>query len=333
MPVLRTHSSAFQTTTSEISPANRWDHLLARFGVKRSWHRVEPGLYKLGKPTPDSPVFVTGNYTLSFDALRAALKGLDAYILVLDTFGVNVWCAAGKGTFGTKELIHRVLDVKLSEVVSHRTLILPQLGAPGVAAHEVKKATGFRVEYGPIRADDLPEYLKTRKATPEMRAVKFPLCDRVVLIPVELVGTFLPMLGAILAGYILGGWLTASLAAASILAGVVLFPILLPYLPSREFSLKGYILGALMMVPFLLLKLNTARVINWQEILSILGILLLFPSVTAFISLNFTGSTPFTSKTGVRFEMNKYIPVMAWFFGIGICLTIVLRVLNLTGVI
>ena len=159
-----------QETTSTLTSANRWDHFLARVGYKRAWHRVEPGLYRLGNPTPESAVFVTGNYTLSFDALRSALAGVDAFILVLDTFGVNVWCAAGKGTFGTKELIHRVQDTKLSEVVTHRILILPQLGAPGVAAHEVKKATGFRVEYGPIRADDLPEYLKTRKATPEMRS-------------------------------------------------------------------------------------------------------------------------------------------------------------------
>lgn len=333
MPIIRTHKSTFQPTTSAISPANIRDHLLARFGVKRSWHRVEPGLYKLGNPSQESLVFVTGNYTLSFDALRAALKGLDAYILVLDTFGINVWCAAGKGTFGTKELIHRVQDVKLSEVVNHRTLILPQLGAPGVAAHEVKKATSFRVEYGPIRADDLPEYLKTRKATPEMRTVRFPLRDRIVLIPVELVGTFLPMLGAMVAGFLMGGWLTAGAVVASILAGVILFPILLPYLPTREFSFKGYILGVLVMLPFLILKLYTSPAITWQNILSILGILLVFPTVTAFISLNFTGSTPFTSKTGVRFEMNKYIPVMAWCFGIGIGLTIVLRILNLAGVV
>ena len=51
------------------------------------------------------------------------------------------------------------------------------------------------------------------------------------------------MLGALLAGYLMGGWLIAGAAAASILAGVVLFPIFLPYLPTREFSFKGYILG------------------------------------------------------------------------------------------
>src|SRR5512134_2350477 len=181
-------------TRSRLTAADRWDHFLVRIGYRRGEHRVEPGLYLLGNPTPDSPVFVTANYTLSFDALRSALKGIDGYILVLDTQGVNVWCAAGKGTFGTDELVRQIEATRLHEVVRHRVLILPQLGAPGVAAHEVKQRAQFKVEYGPVRAEDLPEYLKTRKATPEMRRVGFTLKDRFVLIPVEFVAVLLPLL-------------------------------------------------------------------------------------------------------------------------------------------
>ncbi len=331
MPVFRTHHSEFSSTSSELTFANHWDHILARCGVKRAFHRIGPGLYRLGNPVPDSPVLVTSNYTLSFDALRSALPGTDAYILVLDTFGVNVWCAAGKGTFGTKELIHRVRDTKLAAVVSHRVLILPQLGAPGVAAHEVKKATGFRVEYGPIRSTDLPEYLKTRTATTAMRMVTFPLRDRAVLIPVEVVKTFVPLLGAMLAGWLLGGWWLALAAGASILAGTVLFPLLLPWLPFREFSRKGFVLGALVMLPLILQKILTANPLTFAAWLDLTAALLVFPAVTAFITLNFTGSTPFTSKTGVRSEMNRYIPVMAVLSGVGLLLTIVLRVMNFLG--
>ena len=85
-----------QPTSSAITWANRWDHFLARWAFDRGGHRVAPGLYALGKPTADSPVFVSANYALSFDALREALAGRDSYILVLDTKGINVWCAAGK---------------------------------------------------------------------------------------------------------------------------------------------------------------------------------------------------------------------------------------------
>src|SRR3974390_1630602 len=137
-------------TTSTLSFNDRFDHFLARWGYRRAYHRVEPGLYSLGKPTPESPVFVTANYTMSFDALRSNLKGMDCYILVLDTKGINVWCAAGKGTFGTDELMNRIKVTGLENVVSHRKVILPQLGAAGVSAFSLKEWCGWSVEYGPV---------------------------------------------------------------------------------------------------------------------------------------------------------------------------------------
>ena len=115
-------------------------------------YKVDPGLYALGKPDDKAPVVVTANYKMTFDRLREALTGQDLWILVLDTKGINVWCAAGKGTFGTKELIERIESSGLADIVSHRDLILPQLAGPGVSAHVVKKSSGFKVIYGPIRA-------------------------------------------------------------------------------------------------------------------------------------------------------------------------------------
>jgi hypothetical protein len=307
----------------QLSPADCWDHFLARIGVKRDGHRVEPGLYALGSPTPDSPVFVTANYTLSFDALRSVLAGVDSYVLVLDTKGINVWCAAGKGTFGTDELVLRVTATRLKEVVSHRTLILPQLGAPGVAAHEVRQRTGFRVEYGPVRAADLPEYLKTHKATADMRRVQFTLRDRFVLIPVELVHTILPMLAAAIVLFFLGGWVTSLAAVAAVLAGTALFPLLLPWIPTHNFSTKGFLLGGLVALPFAAsVLLRHPDWIWWRQLGQMLEFLLAMPAVTAFLALNFTGSTTFTSRTGVKREMFAYIPAMAWTFGSGALLAI-----------
>ena len=324
--------AAIQVVTGEITLANRWDHFLARWGIDRGGHRVEPGLYALGNPTPDSPVFVTANYTLSFDALRSALAGVDGYILVLDTKGVNVWCAAGKGTFGTDELVHRIEAVALHDVVSHRVLILPQLGAPGIVAHEVKKQSRFKVEYGPVRAVDLPAYLETRQTRPQMRQVDFPLADRVVLIPVELVHVLRPTLLAALAVFFVAG-LEASLAAvAAVLAGTVLFPILLPWLPTRDFSAKGFILGGVVALPFAWLAFTgNPDTAWWLRAGGALALLLPLPPVTAFLALNFTGSTTFTSRSGVRREMSTYIPIMAWLFGIGVVLTIVLALIRVFG--
>jgi hypothetical protein len=314
---------------SEITLNNRIDHFLIRWGYRRGEHRVEPGLYALGNPGKESPVFVTANYTLSFDALRSALKGTDCYMLILDTFGINVWCAAGKGTFGTEELVRRIEASGLKDVVSHRKVILPQLGAPGVRSFEVAKRTGFRVEYGPVKADDLPEYLKTYKATPAMRRVRFPLWDRIVLIPVELVSIILPAIVVAALVFLGLGWLSALGLVTAVLAGTVFFPVLLPYLPTRDYSTKGLLLGFVLSLPFVAYQLINQPSGEWQTYASALTFLLVMPPVTAYLGLNFTGATPYPSRTGVRKEIYTYIPAMAVMLVPGILLAAVLTALNL----
>ena len=311
-------------TTWNLNNADRWDHFITRIGIRRGEHRVPPGLYRLGSPNDESPVFVTANYTLSFDALRSSLKGIDGYILVLDTRGVNVWCAAGKRTFGTRELVRRIEAVKLTEVVSHRRLILPQLGASGVSAHEVRKASGFTVEYGPVRAEDLPEYLKTHQATAQMRKVRFNLRDRLVLSPVDVTQNLLPLLVSMGIGFLIGGVPYMLAAMTVILSGVVLFPALLPWLPTKDFSSKGGFLGVLAALPFVLsVVLGHADWSWYRQLGQAAGYLLAMPAVIAFISLNFTGSSTFTSVVGVRKEIYKYIRPMAVMGALGLISLIV----------
>ena len=300
-----------------LNQKNKRDHITARLGYHRFSHLVESGLYSLGKPSPVSPVFVTSNYTLSFDALRTSLKGIDGYILVLDTKGINVWCAAGKGTFGTNEVIKRVQEAELAQVVSHRRLILPQLGAPGVSAHEVQKQTGFRVDYGPVRAADLPRYL-TNGPDAEMRKVKFPIMDRIVLIPVEIVQTFVIMAVAAFVLFLMGGPVAALMAITVVFAGTVLFPILLPWLPTKDFSSKGIVLGIIVALPFIAnTSINRGSDPFWiTAIFAVADALLIAPGV-GYLALNFTGSSTFASRTGVKREIFRYIPIMVAMFIIG----------------
>jgi hypothetical protein len=315
---------------SVLTSANRWDHFLARCGINRMGHRVPAGLYSLGRPTADSPVFVTANYTLSYDALRTPLAGVDCYILVLETHGINVWCAAGGGSFSTKELVHRIEATRLSKIVDHQVLILPQLGATGVAAHEVERRSGFRVEYGPIRAADVPGYLKTREATEQMRRVRFGLGDRLILIPVELAHVLLPMLLAAVVLFFAGGHLVSLGLVSATLAGVVLFPMLLPWLPTPNFSTKGFVLGALVALPFVAANLLGSLATEFWHLGGwSLVYLLGMPALTAFLALNFTGSTPVTSPSGVRREIFAYIPVMAWMFGAGLVVATALTLTRL----
>ncbi|SDB24809.1 CO dehydrogenase/acetyl-CoA synthase delta subunit [Desulfonatronum thiosulfatophilum] len=104
----------------------------ARLGLCRNTYTVNPGLYAVGTPTPDTPVVVTANYKLTFDTVRQALSGRDAWLLVVDTRGINVWCAGGKGSFCAEAVTLQVRKAGLDHVVSHRRLILPQLAANGV---------------------------------------------------------------------------------------------------------------------------------------------------------------------------------------------------------
>jgi hypothetical protein len=326
-------TSVIRRTTSTLTFVNYFDHFLARWGWNRGGHRVEPGLYQLGNPSPQSPVFASANYTLSFDALRSALAGVNAWILVLDTKGINVWCAAGKGTFGTDELVNRIQSTGLPEQVSHRKIIVPQLGAPGISWPEVMRRSRFLVEYGPVRASDLPQYLKTHAATPEMRRVEFPFRDRIILTPVEFVHVALPMFVTAALLWFLAGPVAALAAISAVIAGTVLFPALLPFIPTHDLSTKGLLLGGLVAVPFAASFATAPAFPFWANSLAAVTAFLLIPAVTAYIALNFTGCTTYTSRTGVKKEIFRYVPVMAVMAGLGIVAVIIVGLSRFLGVI
>jgi hypothetical protein len=308
--------------STELSPADRRGCVRCRFSDGfRMKYSVTPGLYAAGNPGPGSPVLVTANYKLSLDSLRRELGGVDAWVLVLDTRGINVWCAAGKGSFGTSELVKRVRAAGLSELVRHRTLILPQLGAAGVRAHRVKEESGFGVLYGPVRACDLPEYLRAgRKATAGMRTVRFGFLDRMELTPMELVpalkkspvfllGLFvffgLRPRGIFFKEALSGGLPFAVLGLLMVLAGCFFAPLLLPALPSRSFAVKGWLLGAAITGGFAALRCDA--ILSNVFLLPLTA--LLFPAVSSYLALNFTGSTPFTGVSGVKRELGAAIPL------------------------
>ena len=296
-----------------------WSTIKVRWSIGRMDYMVAPGLYAVGMPDSHSEVYVSCNFKLSFDHLRRAMHGINGWILVLDTKGVNVWCAAGKGTFGTKELIFRITEHDLTHVVSHKRLIVPQLGATGVSAYKVKEETGFKVLYGPVRAKDIPPFITFGyKATPEMRKVKFNLWERMKLIPVELVYGRINLLLVLAVFFILSGfnkhgfsvdsaWNNGGKAVLNLcvayFSGNVLTPLLLPLIPFKKFSLKGVVVGwllAAVLFYFNFLGTTIYEIISW---------FLLMGGVSSFLSMNFTGSSTFTSLSGVQKEMKYSLPV------------------------
>jgi hypothetical protein len=298
-----------------------------RWGIGRMDYKINPGIYAIGDPDHTSPVLVSANYKLTFDTLRKELSGLNCWILILDTKGINVWCAAGKGTFGTDELVGRISKTGLSRMVSHRTLILPQLGASGISAHEVTRQTGFTVVYGPVRARDIKAFLDSGfKATEEMRAVKFTAWDRLVLTPVELVTaakTSLMVFGVLFLINLFAvrpfGLADFIAYAGAVVTGTVITPVLLPFIPGRAFAWKGWLLGVLWTAGFVWLNGWFAPDFLFLSI----GYLLVLPSLSAFLAMNFTGSSTYTSFSGVIREMKAAVPLIALSSAAGIVLVLI----------
>ena len=305
---------------THLDTADRWGAVKVRLGLRRMRYAVEPGLYAVGSPTAESPVFVSANYKLSFDHLRRELEGINGWIMVIDTKGINVWCAAGKGTFGTEEIIRRIESTRLVEIVSHRQIIVPQLGAPGVAAHDVRRRSSFRVIYGPVRARDIPEFLDAdMKTSPDMRRVLFNIGDRLVLIPLELVMWgryvfFIAIALFLLAGLSRSGYAFPGMAGGrevlllflAFIAGGALVPAFLPWLPGRALSWKGMTIGLLLAVVLVIVGLIPSSQISGQ--LETAAWVLLMTAIGAFMAMNFTGSTTYTSLSGVKKEMRFAVP-------------------------
>jgi len=301
-----------------------------RWGIGRMQYLVSPGLYALGSPDAGSQVLVTANYKLTFDTLRKELGGLNVWILVLDTKGVNVWCAAGKGTFGTEELVSRIQATNLSHFVNHRKLLVPQLGATGISAHEVLQRSGFHVIYGPVRAADLPDFIKADfQATPSMRRVRFNLIDRLVLTPVELVGSLnitLMIFGVMFLLNLVSqspfGLIDAYAYIGAVVAGCIITPIVLPLIIGPAFSWKGWVVGLIWTLATLML--NDLPNLQDFSLLRVIGYFLILPAVSAYYGMNFTGASTYTSLSGVEKEMKVAVPLIV----VSICLGSVCVLLN-----
>jgi hypothetical protein len=244
--------------------------VLVRLGFRRMSYAIAPGLYAVGRPGANAPVLVTANYKLTFDVLRRAIAGLDAWVLVLDTKGVNVWCAAGKGTLGSAELAARVESTRLAQVVRHR-----RLDRLEVAGLELAQAGRAMVALSVL-----------------------------VLAVTAWNGTTFSQASAweSSAAVLLASW-------GGVLAGTVLFAALLPWLPGRMFAVKGAVLGLVLAavqgeLGSGLLPDGAPAVLPWA-----LGLLTI--AISSYLAANYTGSTTFTSLSGVKRELEVSIPAMA----------------------
>jgi hypothetical protein len=342
---------------------NIHDHLGAvkvRWYINRDHYRIEPGLYAAGNPDESSDVFVTANYKLSFDHLRKNLDGFNAWILVLDTRGVNVWCAAGKGTFGTKELVNRISSTKLNVIVKSRRLIVPQLGATGVSAFQVRELTsknqenvvgssslretkdfsiqnvqmnrGFNVIFGPVRAADINVFINNGyKTTKEMRQVTFNLVDRLKLVSVDVVYAKYKLAAAFALIFILSGLNKSGisftqaydkgLTAIANIALAYFTGILITPIFLPYIPVKKFAFKGLITGLILSVILLYMDKLG-DNYFEILSWFLLLPAISSFMAMNFTGASTFTSLSGVKKEMRISVPIQISFAIVGLILLI-----------
>jgi hypothetical protein len=218
-------------------------------------------------------------------------------------------------------LIGRIADAKLDTLVSHRRIILPQLGAVGVNASAVQKKTGFRVAFGPVQARDIPAYVQAGcKKTKEMGIIRFSMLDRLVLTPMEInpamrkfpwvAASILVVFGLQPQGLLFkqawfGGLPFLVLALLAVLAGALVTPLLLPFVPFRSFAIKGWIMGVLSVF----LAVHFFGPVNTQDPILLSVAYLLFPALSSYLALQFTGSTTFTGMSGVKKELKLGIPL------------------------
>ncbi|MFX1417960.1 MAG: methyltransferase domain-containing protein [Promethearchaeota archaeon] len=277
---------------------------------------IEPGLYQSGYPDKNSPIIVTANYVYTYIKVMRALKGIDAWVLCVDSRGINVWCAARGNNFGNKQLIEAVETTGIARITNKKTLIVPQLSAGGIAAPLIKSEAPdfpFNILYGPVWAKYLPKFIEERPArkSNKMKLANFTLSHRfraeithttflfrkIFLLPTIVLLLLLFGLCFVDTLWIRKLWIVGELWLWIIIANA-LIAILFPITKfTRKFITKGIVFGIINILLF--------SGISWIFSYSILNILLssIFYFWVAFFStMSFSGYTMATSPREIQDE-------------------------------
>lgn len=254
------------------------------------------GLIIIGNPDRISPVFLTGNYRLTLEKVKRSLQGIDCYLLVVNSKGINVWCAATGGHFTNHQVISALKTSDVSNLVDHRNLIVPQLAASGVEAPVIKNKTGWKIIWGPVDAVDIPSFLeKDLVKTDHWRRVKFPIGQRL-----EMGVAWAFMLSLIFSIIILPLWPDAIIPLIIMVFSIAFLifstvPLYHHWLNAKGVGVKllirtrfpvilwGVMVVAIFLFSFLLMGFSWSFVLKW---------LFLSTFVIAALSLDLMGSTP-----------------------------------------
>ena len=220
-------------------------------------HSTEIGLIPVGEPTPDSPVLCTCNFELTVRRLYKLLtdSGINSWILVAPTGGINVWCSSCGNNFNAGSVITAIKVSSLEKYVNHRRIILPQLGASGIDSRKVNRITGWHCVWGPVHMGDIPSFLSEmpksiRNKTERQRSVRFGISNRLEMAS----ALFFPILLLLM--------LPLSLVLYFLNQYVWILPILLTMLIQ--------IYGLFLFWPIIPARLGTSKTAIWSAIIIVL---------------------------------------------------------------
>ena len=291
---------------------------------------IEPGIYRSGNPTNESPIIVTANYIYTYIRVMNDLKGIDAWVLCVDSRGINVWCAARGGDFGNEQLIEAVQATNIQKLSNKKTLILPQLSAGGVSApllHKQSSSFPYKIKYGPVWSKHLPQYLKEHPARKpdKMKLAKFTFSHRlragishttflfrkIFLIVLAVIALLLLVFGKLDMLWIVGELAIGVIITNGLLS--ILFP-LTNF--TRKFVIKGVVIGIInvLCLGFLLL------IVHQSIIFVLLNICFIF-WLAFFSTMSFSGSTMATSPREIYDEYPIFRILNLTFLILGIILS------------
>lgn len=128
--------------------------------------QVDPKVYPIGEPTPESPVFVTTNFSLTYFMVSGEIEnsGISAHLVVAEAEGQSVLTAWAAGKFGGETIAKFIKDIKLEEQVKTRKIVIPGLVAQ-ISGDLEEHLPGWEVIVGCQEASDIPSFVKSVKLT------------------------------------------------------------------------------------------------------------------------------------------------------------------------
>ena len=277
---------------------------------------IEPGIYRSGNPTKNSPIIVTSNYDFTYIKVMRNLRHIDAWVLCVDSNGINVWCAARGNDFGNEQILEAVEATGIQIYTEENTLILPQLSAGGVSIPQLPKKSEnfpFKIKFGPVWSKYLPQYLEEKplKKPDHMKLAKFSLSHRmrawvthttfllrkIFLLPI--IGFFFIFLLSLL-------WINKLAWVGELIAWIIisngLISILFPLSNfTRSFIKKGMFFGFLTVV----VLGGISWILHGSLIFILLNVILFF-WIAFFSTMSFSGYTMATSPTEIQEEYSSF---------------------------